>query len=130
MLQMVPLTRLHPYFKYSLRLGKAESFLAVIDVGRISDVIAWIFFKVSNFSRFLVSLQFDHDEKTRPHPRITRAEARIMIFLTLRSEIAGSLAISEISPVILDKIIMSFSKITGDISEIAGDPFVVARVRM
>jgi hypothetical protein len=46
------------------------------------------------------------------------------------SEIAGLPAISGISPVISEKIIMRFSKITGDISEIAGDPFVLARVRM
>ena len=37
------------------------------------------------------------------------SEAGIMIFLTLCSEIARSPAISEISPAILEKIIMSFS---------------------
>ena len=36
-------------------------------------------------------------------------KAGIMIFLTLCSEIARSPAISEISPAILEKIIMSFS---------------------
>ena len=44
------------------------------------------------------------------HNQFTKfSKAGIMIFLTLCSEIARSPAISEISPAILEKIIMSFS---------------------
>ena len=40
--------------------------------------------------------------------RVLVPQAGIMIFLTLCSEIAGSPAISEISPAILEKFIMRF----------------------
>jgi hypothetical protein len=42
----------------------------------------------------------------------------------MRATTNGSPAISEMSRVILERLIMIFSKITSDISEIAGDPAI------